>query len=153
MYEIRYTGLNFGDNVNQTLNTSSGDETSMEVGGLEEFANYTIEVRAYTAVGPGPYSSPMDVMTLSDSKHFYLLYTCICVCMLSLFVCSTVPSGSVTNLNVTETQSTSVELSWGPVNQRDQNGIILYYRIYYQLDGSSDTYIITNVTERVSDVY
>ena len=86
MYEIRYTGLNFGDNVNQTLNTSSGDETSMEVGGLEEFANYTIEVRAYTAVGPGPYSSPMDVMTLSNSKHFICcIHVFVSACYLCLF--------------------------------------------------------------------
>ena len=88
MYEVRYTGLNFGENVNQTLNTSSGDETSLEVNGLEEFANYTIEVRAYTAVGPGPYSDSMDVQTLPDSKQAYCIfyicvcvYVCVCVCM------------------------------------------------------------------------
>ena len=68
MYEVRYTSSDFGVSINQTLNTSNGDETSLQVGGLEEFANYTIEVRAYTAVGPGPYSSPMDVQTLPDSK-------------------------------------------------------------------------------------
>ena len=78
MYEVRYTGLNFGENVNQTLNTSSGDELSLVVSGLEEFANYTIEVRAYTAVGPGPYSSPIDVQTLPDSK---CVYVCVCVCV------------------------------------------------------------------------
>ena len=68
MYEVRY-----GDTVNQTLNTSSGDETSLEVDDLEEFVNYTIEVRAYTAIGPGPYSSPIDAQTLPDRK-------CVCVC-------------------------------------------------------------------------
>ena len=83
MYEVRYTDLNFGENVNQTLNTSSGDELSLMVDDLEEFANYTIEVRAYTAVGPGPYSSPMDVQTLPDSKC-----VCLSVCMcLSVRVC------------------------------------------------------------------
>ena len=68
MYEARYTSTDFGDNVNQTLNTSSGDELNLEVDGLEEFTNYTIEVRAYTAIGPGPYSDPMNVRTLPDSK-------------------------------------------------------------------------------------
>ena len=68
MYEVRYTSSDFGVNINQTLNTLNGDETSLQVDGLEEFANYTIEVRAYTAVGPGPYSRPMDVQTLPDSK-------------------------------------------------------------------------------------
>ena len=68
MYEVRYTSTAFWDSVNQTLNTSSGNELSLEVGGLEEFLNYTIEVRAYTAIGPGPYSISMDVQTLPDSK-------------------------------------------------------------------------------------
>ena len=72
MYEVRYTSSDFGDNVSQTLNTSSGNETSLEVDGLEEFANYAIEVRAYTAVGSGPYSSPMDVMTLPDCKYIFV---------------------------------------------------------------------------------
>ena len=52
-----------------------------------------------------------------------------------------------------ETQPTSVELSWGPVNERDQNGIILSYGIYYRLNDSSDPYRMINVTERVSGVY
>ena len=55
--------------------TTSGDDTSLLVDGLEEFTNYTIEVRAYTAVGPGPYSSPIEVMTLTDGKH--IVYVCI----------------------------------------------------------------------------
>ena len=147
MYEVRYTDLNFGENVNQTLNTSSGDELSLVVSGLEEFANYTIEVRAYTAVGPGPYSSPIDVQTLPDSKC-----VCVCVCLHIIFVCSTVPSASVTDLTVRETRSTSVYLSWGPVNDRDQNGIILFYGIYYRLYNSPDDYGMINVTTRVSGV-
>ena len=69
MYEVRYTSSDFGDNVNLTLNTTNEDEMSLIVGGLEEFTNYTIEVRAYTAVGPGPYSDPVDVRTLPDCKH------------------------------------------------------------------------------------
>ena len=68
MYEARYTSTDFGDNIDQTLNTSSGDELNLEVDGLEEFTNYTIEVRAYTAIGPGPYSIPMNIQTLPDSK-------------------------------------------------------------------------------------
>ena len=71
-FEVRYTSSDFGDNFSQTLNTSSGNDTSIEVSGLEEFANYTIEVRAYTAVGPGPYSSPMNVLTLPNCKYIVL---------------------------------------------------------------------------------
>ena len=66
VYEVRYTS---SDNVNQTLNTSSGSDTSLLVEGLEKFTNYTIEMRAYTSVGPGPYSSSMNIRTLPDRKH------------------------------------------------------------------------------------
>ena len=69
MHEVRYTTSDFGDSVDLALNTSSGNETSLQVVGLEEFTNYTIEVRAYTAVGPGPYSDSIYVQTLSDSKY------------------------------------------------------------------------------------
>ena len=70
-------------------------------------------------------------------------------------VCLTVPSGSVTNLNVRDVQATSVELSWGPLSERDNNGIILSYNIYYRLNNAtSNVYMeILGVTERVSDVY
>ena len=83
MYEVRYTSSDFGDNVDLTLNTTNGDETRLIVDGLEEFTNYTIEVRAYTAVGPGPYSDPIDVQTLPDRKHIVYTYWCLyaCVCL------------------------------------------------------------------------
>ena len=85
MYEIRYTSSDFGDNVDLTLNTTDGDETSLTVDKLEEFTNYTIQVRAYTAVGPGPYSDPLDVQTLPDRKHIvckYQVFGCaMCMCV------------------------------------------------------------------------
>ena len=42
--------------------------------GLEEFMTYNISVRAYTSVGPGPYSMPeQTLMTLQDSKSTTML--------------------------------------------------------------------------------
>ena len=64
-----------------------------------------------------------------------------------------VPSDSVRNLTAKDILPTSVELIWETVNERYQNGIILYYNIYYQIQDSFDDYIIIpRVTERVSDV-
>ena len=83
MYEIRYTSSDFGDNVD-LLNITNGDETSSLLPELEEFKNYTIEVRAYTAVGPGHYSAPVNVRTLPDSK--YIVYVCLCVCTCVCFI-------------------------------------------------------------------
>ena len=82
MYEVYYSVI--GDSVNLTLNTTNADETSLLVDGLEEFTNFTIQVRAYTAVGPGPYSAPMDVQTLEDCKHNY----CVCLVFSYVYVCA-----------------------------------------------------------------
>ena len=71
--------------------------------------------------------------------------------MYSLLVCLTVPSGSVTNLNARDVLSTSVELSWGPVNARDRNGVILSYNIYYRLHKINLYTRPLGVTGRVSD--
>ena len=79
MYGVHYSIV--GDSVYITVNTTNGDETSLIVVGLEEFTNYTIVVRAYTAVGPGPYSAPMDVQTLQDCKynHYVCLVFIVCI--------------------------------------------------------------------------
>ena len=45
-----------------------GDDTSLLIEDLEDFGNYTIEVRAHNSAGAGPYSSPEDVQTLPESK-------------------------------------------------------------------------------------
>ena len=83
LYEVCCSCSDYMCIVNRTSNTSSGNEISLEVTGLEEFANYTIKVRAYTAVGPGPYSNPIDVRTLPDSKcvtvYVYGMFVCMCV--------------------------------------------------------------------------
>ena len=90
MYEVHYTSSDFDENVDLTVNTTNGDEMSLIVSELEEFTNYTIEVRAYTAVGPGPYSDPMDVQTLPDRKYIVCryqmfgcvwVYVCTCICL------------------------------------------------------------------------
>ena len=83
-YEVHYTSSDFGDNIDLTLNTSNRNETSLQVDRLEEFTNYTIEVRAYTAVGPGSYSASMDVQTLPDCK--YTNRVCVLVSMYFIYL-------------------------------------------------------------------
>ena len=86
------------------------------------------------------------------SVHMYSMFACHIVgrCIV-LLVCLTVPSGPVTNLVPRNINATTVELSWDPVNERQQNGIIVSYNIYYQLNYSFDPYMmVLGVTERVS---
>jgi len=67
-YEVRYNTSDFNEDISLILNITMGDDTSLLIEDLEEFGNYTIEVRAHTTAGAGPYSSPMSVQTLPDSK-------------------------------------------------------------------------------------
>ena len=58
----------------------------------------------------------------------------------------------MTNLLPRNVNATIVELSWGPVDEREQNGVILSYNIYYRLLDSSDPYMmIDGVMGRVSE--
>ena len=68
-YEVRYNTSDFNDDRSLTLNTTMGDDTSLLIEDLEEFGNYTIEVRAHTTAGAGPYSSSINIQTLTDGKR------------------------------------------------------------------------------------
>lgn len=65
-YEVCYDPLEtFGGLIMEgRVNTS---DLSYNISGLQEFVNYTITVRAYTSVGPGPDSEANTEMTLEDS--------------------------------------------------------------------------------------
>ena len=69
VYEIRYEPLDtFNDVlVTETVNTS-GPVLAMDLTDLEEYVEYNISVRAYTSVGPGPYSVGMVERTDQDGK-------------------------------------------------------------------------------------
>ena len=68
-YEVQYEPLEtFGVLVSQTINTTA-PATMTNITGLEEYVEYDITVRAYTSVGPGPYSDPpITERTLEDGK-------------------------------------------------------------------------------------
>jgi hypothetical protein len=60
-YQITYAPLeSYHDQTPQLTNTS---QLSIDLRDLDEFANYTIQVLAYTAVGPGPSSDQLYVRT------------------------------------------------------------------------------------------
>ena len=57
MYEVQYEPLvTFGDQI--STNTSTTTMLNLTLTDLEEYVEYNITVRAYTSVGPGPYSDP-----------------------------------------------------------------------------------------------
>ncbi len=66
-YEVMYEPLmTFEGQLNTTIvNTTN---LSITLNDLEEFVNYNISVRAYTSVGPGPYSAGIVNITLEDGR-------------------------------------------------------------------------------------
>ena len=71
-YEIEFMPLNtFGGTlVAETVNVSS-TVLKIELTALEEYVEYNISVRAYTSVGPGPYSDGVMETTLEDGGFDY----------------------------------------------------------------------------------
>ena len=67
LYEVQYEPLmTFGGQLmTMTMNTSN---TSIVLGGLQEYVEYNISLRAYTSVGPGPFSPGVDNRTFEDGK-------------------------------------------------------------------------------------
>ena len=70
-YEVMYDPLmTFGVLTTLTVTTTSLSITLM---GLEEYVEYNISVRAYTSVGPGPYSVGIVRRTFEDGKLLGIL--------------------------------------------------------------------------------
>ena len=65
LYEVQYEPLmTFGGQLmTMAMNTSN---TSIVLGGLQEYVEYTISVRAYTSVGPGLFSPAVNYQTAEN---------------------------------------------------------------------------------------
>ena len=68
-YEVEIEPLDFPADIMTDILTTTN--LSILVTGLEEFVNYNISVRAYTSVGPGPYSDPVTERTFEDGITYF----------------------------------------------------------------------------------
>ena len=66
-YEVQIEPLDFPADIFVELLNTTG--LSIVVTGLEENVFYNFTVRAYTSVGPGPYSDPVTTRTLEDGNY------------------------------------------------------------------------------------
>ena len=82
-YEVQFEPLQF----TETLMTSTMTTTNLSIviDSLEEYVEYNISVRAYTSVGPGPYSDPVTERTLEDGNSL-LLHSLFNACILAHFI-------------------------------------------------------------------
>ncbi len=67
-YEVMYNGK--FDDMNQS-NFTDGNIQNFTITGLDEFSEYNISVRAYTSVGPGPYSQAEKEVTEEDGEVYF----------------------------------------------------------------------------------
>ena len=67
VYEVRYDPLETFDGLIST-NTTNTTMLNITLTGLEEYVEYNISVRAYTSVGPGPYSDGLVNRTEEDGE-------------------------------------------------------------------------------------
>ncbi len=79
VYEVRYDPLEtFGGQIATGYkNTTDGSELMITLEDLQEYVEYNISVKAYTAVGPGPFSIGMLQITMEACKLYKLYTVCI----------------------------------------------------------------------------
>ena len=66
IYEVRFDPLQFtGVLMTEYMNTT---DMSVVLTSLQEYVEYNISVRAYTSVGPGPFSEDITERTFEDRE-------------------------------------------------------------------------------------
>ena len=139
--EAQIEPLDFSaDIVTNLLNTTN---LSILVTGLEEYVNYNISVRAYTSVGPGPYSDPVTERTLEDGNVLITLFV-FDIMLMPFIVQSSVPAAPPQNVQAIAISSTEIMVTWDEIPGLDQNGIIIDYEVQIEpLDFPAD--IVTDL--------
>ena len=70
-YEVEVEPVDFTDIlIIIYVNTTN---LSTVITGLQEYVEYDIRVRAYTVIGPGPFSPPETERTLEDGMCFHII--------------------------------------------------------------------------------
>ena len=67
-YEVEFNQSTFNEISTSNLTTTNGSQLMVELEGLEEYVEYTVRVRVYTSVGPGPFSVAVMNRTLEDGE-------------------------------------------------------------------------------------
>ena len=72
-YEVEYKQGAFSSDILQLVNIAAPVLTT-NLTLLHEYTDYLIRVRAYTSVGPGPYSDEILATTYEDSEYYTSVY-------------------------------------------------------------------------------
>ena len=73
-YEVQFEPLEFTESLTtSSVNITDTTDLTVVLRALQEYVEYNISVRAYTIVGPGPYSDPVTQRTLEDRKLVHIM--------------------------------------------------------------------------------
>ncbi|XP_056136412.1 protein sidekick-1-like [Lampris incognitus] len=89
------------------LDAGSGSKATVE--GLSPWTHYHVQIQAYNAIGPGPWSNAITARTTES-----------------------VPSGAPVNVSAEAVSSTKILLTWSALPQTHRNGVILGYKVLYK---------------------
>ena len=66
LYDVEYTQTTLSDATMPVIITVDSSTRTLELNGLEEYAEHSVRVRAYTSIGAGPYSDVLNITTNED---------------------------------------------------------------------------------------
>uniref|UniRef100_UPI003AADAB03 protein sidekick-1-like n=1 Tax=Centroberyx gerrardi TaxID=166262 RepID=UPI003AADAB03 len=93
----------------------AGGSSEATVEGLDPWTQYQVQIQAYNAIGPGPWSNTVTAHTTES-----------------------VPSGAPVNVTAEAVSSTRILLTWTHLPQTQRNGVILGYKVLYNEKDSTD---------------
>uniref|UniRef100_A0A8C9F2D9 protein-tyrosine-phosphatase n=1 Tax=Pavo cristatus TaxID=9049 RepID=A0A8C9F2D9_PAVCR len=144
------------------------DSLLTTVGSLLEDETYTVRVLAFTSVGDGPLSDPIQVKTQQGGEYLFahlsseliVLLTWIFLLSFSFFFLFYLshllfffpffpfppefspiiePSAPPQDIKCVSPRSTAILVSWRPPPAESQNGVLAGYSVYYRALDSEDT--------------
>ncbi len=77
-YEVLY--ISTFDFINGSIFLTNGETSSVNITRLEEFVYYNVSIRAYTDIGPGPFSNVVTNRTREAGWHQFLINVLINLC-------------------------------------------------------------------------
>ena len=132
--------------VNGNMTVIGSNTTNAIVTDLEENTPYTIIVRAISARGViSGDSNEVSVTTYTNGKRYIIMMTKNIISYNSV-----VPSSPPVNVILMSAHPASLDLSWQPPPEIDQNGPITGYEIQYTMVGSN---VIMNETISSGNMY
>lgn len=119
-YHVNYTeesrqqqnSINYNSSnrsVSKTITVHGWATTKSIISGLRKFAKYSVRVRSFNSIAPGPWSTPIIATTLEG-----------------------IPEAPPQNVNCSSLSSQSIKISWQEPPAQFHGGIIQGYKVLYR---------------------